>query len=281
MSLLCLHAVCNKDNRQFNCGFSDWKHPKRMRDHKNSREYWDCVLALLPTAGLWMLTAGGRVLVILFEWSERSLPFCGDDEYLGSPHSGNFLGSFTLFLLNTGIDMDIRAGAARPICHPPCATTWYFPFKIRYFKVLVKLTCAVSIIFITRGGVEERGRKKEVKERQTDAPLESPGVTKRAPGDRKGGKNQCESVCFWIMEDVHRILQTVIIGGETLWDSMPWGICILNTALLPDHRPGPDPVHVEGIKTRFMERKTSKPQVLEVVLEEELWWQRETFTVDN
>lgn len=96
---------------QFVSGFSDWKHPERMREHEKSTEHCSCMLALLRRSSVsgsgtvnaklvqqlegekryWREVLKRVVAVIQF-LSERGLPFRGDDEVIGSPHNGNFLG---------------------------------------------------------------------------------------------------------------------------------------------------------------------------------------------
>ncbi|KAF7652124.1 hypothetical protein LDENG_00101180 [Lucifuga dentata] len=93
----------------FTNGFSDWKHPSRIMDHESSSEHRRCMITLLKRSEQtgtvdaplrqqmdaqiqhWKDVLRRVVAVIKF-LSERGLPFCGDDELLGSPHNGNYLG---------------------------------------------------------------------------------------------------------------------------------------------------------------------------------------------
>jgi hypothetical protein len=96
---------------QFVTGFSDWKHPERVRDHEKSLPHMTNMLALCQRSSV---TGRGtmnarlvqelegekrywrevlkRVIVVIKFLCERGLPFRGDDELLGSPHNGNYLG---------------------------------------------------------------------------------------------------------------------------------------------------------------------------------------------
>ncbi len=82
-----------------------------MREHEKSTEHYNCMIALLRRSSVsgsgtvnaklvqqlegekryWREVLKRVVAVITF-LSERGLPFHGDDEVLGSPHNGNFLG---------------------------------------------------------------------------------------------------------------------------------------------------------------------------------------------
>ena len=92
-------------------GFSDWKHPERLLDHEKSCQHSECMLTFhhrSVTGGKGAINAElvqqlegekrywrevlKRVIAVIQFLSERGLAFRGDNELLGSPHNGNFLG---------------------------------------------------------------------------------------------------------------------------------------------------------------------------------------------
>jgi len=93
----------------FTKGFSDWKHPERVHAHDRNTEHFNCVMtfvtrqqthgrvdtelanAVLREEEYWRQVLKRVVYVVQFI-SERGLAFRGDDEILGSPNNGNFLG---------------------------------------------------------------------------------------------------------------------------------------------------------------------------------------------
>ena len=93
----------------FTKGFNDWKHPERLRGHDTNDEHFKCVMTFITrqqTVGrvdsqlandiireeeYWRQVLKRVVAVVQFI-SERGLAFRGDDETIGSPNNGNFLG---------------------------------------------------------------------------------------------------------------------------------------------------------------------------------------------
>lgn len=97
----------------FTDGFSDWKHPERISEHERSPGHMSCMLALLHRSkntqamdsALVKQIAGEReywkevlkrVVAVIKFLAERGLAFRGEDELLGSPHNGNYLGILEL-----------------------------------------------------------------------------------------------------------------------------------------------------------------------------------------
>lgn len=90
-------------------GFSDWKHSERIGEHERSEEHRACMLALhsrskntgrvdsdlvkqIDAERQYWREVLKRVVAVIQFLGERGLAFRGDDERLGSPHNGNFLG---------------------------------------------------------------------------------------------------------------------------------------------------------------------------------------------
>ncbi len=97
----------------FTDGFSDWKHPERISEHERSPGHMSCMLALFHRSkntqamdsALVKQIAGKkeygkqvlkRVVAVIKFLAERGLAFRGEDELLGSPHNGNYLGILEL-----------------------------------------------------------------------------------------------------------------------------------------------------------------------------------------
>uniref|UniRef100_A0A8C5GFL1 TTF-type domain-containing protein n=1 Tax=Gouania willdenowi TaxID=441366 RepID=A0A8C5GFL1_GOUWI len=105
--------VFSQCNNAFIAGFSDWKHPERITEHEMSGEHRRCMLSLahrskhlgtvdaslgrqIEAEGQYWKDVLRRVVAVIKFLSERGLPFRGDDELLGSPHNGNYLGILEL-----------------------------------------------------------------------------------------------------------------------------------------------------------------------------------------
>jgi len=98
---------------QFVEGFSDWKHSERIGEHERSDEHRSCMLSLhqrckgtatidsslikqMEGARQYWREVLKRVVAVIKFLGERGLAFRGDNELLGSPQNGNFLGIIEL-----------------------------------------------------------------------------------------------------------------------------------------------------------------------------------------
>lgn len=94
-------------------GFSDWKHSERIGEHERNEEHRACMLALhsrskdtgridsdlmkqIDAERQYWRDVLRRVVAVIQFLGERGLAFRGNDEQLGSPHNGNFLGIIEL-----------------------------------------------------------------------------------------------------------------------------------------------------------------------------------------
>uniref|UniRef100_A0A8C9YGK0 TTF-type domain-containing protein n=1 Tax=Sander lucioperca TaxID=283035 RepID=A0A8C9YGK0_SANLU len=103
----------SKKHNQFVEGFSDWKHSERIGDHEKSDVHRSCMLALhqrckgtatidssllkqMEGARQYWREVLKRVVAVIKFFGERGLAFRGDNELLGSPLNGNYLGILEL-----------------------------------------------------------------------------------------------------------------------------------------------------------------------------------------
>lgn len=105
--------LLSSQKHAFSIGFCDWKHPERVSDHEKSAEHRQNMLSLLHRSKYacrvdaslarqceseqqyWKEVLRRVVAVVKF-LGARGLPFRGDNELLGSPHNGNYLGLLEL-----------------------------------------------------------------------------------------------------------------------------------------------------------------------------------------
>uniref|UniRef100_A0A8C5E2Z2 TTF-type domain-containing protein n=1 Tax=Gouania willdenowi TaxID=441366 RepID=A0A8C5E2Z2_GOUWI len=109
----CCKLFSIRDN-QFVTGFNDWKNcANRLHEHENSMDHRTAVLSLSSLGNknarrdsnivqqheserAYWLNILKRIVATIQFLSSRGLPFRGDDELVGSPHNGNFLGCLEL-----------------------------------------------------------------------------------------------------------------------------------------------------------------------------------------
>ena len=109
----CCKLFSIKDN-QFVTGFNDWKNcANRLHEHENCMDHRTAVLSLSSLGNknaridsnivqqqeserAYWLNILKRIVATIQFLSSRGLPFRGDDELVGSPHNGNFLGCLEL-----------------------------------------------------------------------------------------------------------------------------------------------------------------------------------------
>lgn len=94
-------------------GYSDWKHPERIREHEDSEAHKTCVLSLIrrthhlgtvdaslgrqiEAEGRYWKEVLRRVVAVIKFLCVRGLAFRGEDELLHSEHNGNYLGILEL-----------------------------------------------------------------------------------------------------------------------------------------------------------------------------------------
>uniref|UniRef100_A0A8C5G7Z5 TTF-type domain-containing protein n=1 Tax=Gouania willdenowi TaxID=441366 RepID=A0A8C5G7Z5_GOUWI len=91
----CCKLFSIRDN-QFVTGFNDWKNcANRLHEHENSMDHRTAYSNRSLERAYWLNILKRIVATIQF-LSSRGLPFRGDDELVGSPHNGNFLGCIEL-----------------------------------------------------------------------------------------------------------------------------------------------------------------------------------------
>lgn len=103
----------SKKHNQFVEGFSDWKHSEHIRDHEKSDVHWSYMLSLhqrckgtatidssllkqMERARQYWREVLKRIVAVIKFLGERGLAFRGDNELLGSPLNGNYLGILEL-----------------------------------------------------------------------------------------------------------------------------------------------------------------------------------------
>ena len=109
----CCKLFSIRDN-QFVTGFNDWKNcANRLHEHENGMDHRTAVLSLSSLGNknaridsnivqqqeserAYWLNILKRIVATIQFLSSRGLPFRGDDEVVGSPHNGNFLGCLEL-----------------------------------------------------------------------------------------------------------------------------------------------------------------------------------------
>uniref|UniRef100_A0A3B4ULL1 DUF4371 domain-containing protein n=1 Tax=Seriola dumerili TaxID=41447 RepID=A0A3B4ULL1_SERDU len=112
--IYCFACKMFSSHNSFVSGFCDWKHSgDRVREHERGAEHRRCMLVLMrhtekegtvdaslakqmEAEGQYWKQVLRRIVAVIKFLGERGLPFRGDDEFLQSPHNGNYLGILEL-----------------------------------------------------------------------------------------------------------------------------------------------------------------------------------------
>uniref|UniRef100_A0A3B4Y3E3 DUF4371 domain-containing protein n=1 Tax=Seriola lalandi dorsalis TaxID=1841481 RepID=A0A3B4Y3E3_SERLL len=112
--IYCFACKMFSSHNSFVSGFCDLKHSgDRVREHERGAEHRRCMLVLMrrtekegtvdaslakqiEAEGQYWKQVLRRIVAVIKFLGERGLPFRGDDEFLQSPHNGNYLGILEL-----------------------------------------------------------------------------------------------------------------------------------------------------------------------------------------